>query len=128
MKIAIPYESGNVFQHFGHTEQFRLYQLENGRVVAEQLVDTEGAGHGALAGFLKERGVEALVCGGIGSGAREALKAAGIAVYGGVSGKADEAAQALARGELHFDPNAHCDHHDHAEGHACGNHGCGHHE
>lgn len=128
MKIAIPYESGSVFQHFGHTEQFQLYRIENGRALAEQLVDTEGAGHGALAGFLKERGVEALVCGGIGPGAREALKAVGIAVYGGVSGKADEAAQALARGELHFDPNARCDHHDHAEGHACGNHGCGQHE
>ena len=82
MKIAVTYENGQVFQHFGHTEQFKLYEVEDGRVVSSQVVDTNGSGHGALAGFLREYGVDALICGGIGGGAQAALAAAGIRLYG----------------------------------------------
>lgn len=70
MKIAVTYENGQVFQHFGHTERFKLYEVEDGAVTASQVVDTAGSGHGALAGFLRERGVQTLICGGIGGGAR----------------------------------------------------------
>ena len=83
MKIAVTYENGQVFQHFGHTEQFKLYEVEDGRVVSSQVVDTNGSGHGALAGFLREYGVDALICGGIGGGARNALAQAGIQLYPG---------------------------------------------
>jgi len=127
MKIAVTYEDGEVFQHFGHTEQFKLYTAEDGKVVGEQVVSTNGSGHGALAGFLRDAGVDALICGGIGGGAQEALRSAGIKLYGGVSGKADEAVAALLSGTLGFDPDVHCDHHDHGhggEGRACGEHGC----
>lgn len=127
MKIAVTYANGEIFQHFGHTEQFKLYTVEGGKIVGEQVVGTNGSGHGALAGFLQSAGVDALICGGIGSGAQEALRNAGIQLYGGVSGKADEAVSALLGGTLGFDPNVHCDHHDHehgGEGHACGEHGC----
>ena len=79
MKIAIPYEDGEVYQHFGHSEKFKIYTVENGNVSSE-IVDTEGTGHGALAGFLKARGVDVLICGGIGGGAIAALAAAGIRV------------------------------------------------
>jgi len=132
MKIAVTYENGEIFQHFGHTEQFKLYVVEHGAVVGEQVVDTNGTGHGALAGFLREAGVDALICGGIGGGARDALEGAGIELYAGVSGGADDAVQALLRGSLGFDPDARCDHHghEHAEGHACGHadgHPCGEH-
>ncbi|HJA26201.1 MAG TPA: NifB/NifX family molybdenum-iron cluster-binding protein [Candidatus Fournierella merdigallinarum] len=127
MKIAIPYENGEVFQHFGHTAAFMIYQIEAGRVVSNALLPANGSGHGALAGLLAANGVEALVCGGIGGGARTALAAAGIAVYPGVSGAADGAAAALAAGSLAFDPNAACAHHaGHGEGHDCGSHGEGH--
>ena len=78
MKIAVTYEDGKVFQHFGHTEQFKIYEASEGKVLSAQVVDTEGSGHGALAGFLRERGVEVLICGGIGGGAQAALAQAGI--------------------------------------------------
>ncbi len=127
MRIAIPYENGMIFQHFGHTAQFKLYDVEGGEVRASQVVDTTGSGHGALAGFLKAAGVDALVCGGIGGGAQNALAEAGISLYAGVQGLADMAAKALAAGSLRYDPNATCDHHDHACGdHDCGSHDCGH--
>ena len=126
MKIAVTYENGQVFQHFGHTEQFKLYDVENGAVVSSRVVDTNGGGHGALAGFLREHGVEALICGGIGGGARNALAQAGITLYPGAAGDADEAVAALLAGTLASADGATCDHH-HGEDHACGDHGCGHH-
>ena len=135
MRIAVPYENGEIFQHFGHTEQFKLYDVEDGKIVSEQVVSSNGSGHGALAGFLKAAQADALICGGIGMGAQTALAEAGIKLYGGVSGFADAAAQALAEGTLQYDPNARCDHHDHhhGEGHECGHHhgknlDCGHRE
>lgn len=133
MRIAVTFENGEIFQHFGHTEHFKLYDVEDGKIVKEQIVDTNGSGHGALAGFLQAAKVDALICGGIGMGAQMALSDAGIKLYGGVQGFADEAAKALARGNLSYDPNARCDHHDHhGEGHDCGHHHgegheCGHH-
>jgi predicted DNA-binding protein (UPF0251 family)/predicted Fe-Mo cluster-binding NifX family protein len=134
MRIAVTYENGEIFQHFGHTEQFKLYDVEDRKIIAEQIVPTNGSGHGALAGFLKAAQVDALICGGIGMGAQTALAEAGIKLYGGVSGSADAAAQALAEGTLQYDPNAKCDHHGHhhGEGHECGHHHgegheCGHH-
>ena len=69
MKIAVTYENGRVFQHFGHSKAFKIYEVENGAVQSSAVVPAGGAGHGALAGFLKERGVQALICGGIGAGA-----------------------------------------------------------
>ena len=134
MRIAVTYANGEIFQHFGHTEQFKLYDVEDGRIVDMQIVPTNGSGHGALAGFLKAAEVDALICGGIGMGAQSALAEAGIRLYGGVEGAADTAAQALAAGTLSYDPNAQCDHHGHhhGEGHECGHHHgedhpCGHH-
>lgn len=129
MKIAVTYENGNVFQHFGHTPAFKVYTIEGGKILDAQVMETGESGHGALAGLLFEGGIQALICGGIGGGARMALAQAGIAVYGGVSGDADEAAQAFADGVLLFDPNARCSHHDshHGHGHTCGDHGCGSH-
>ena len=130
MKIAVTYENGMVFQHFGHTEQFKIYEAENGQVVSSQIVPTAGRGHGALAAFLAANGVDTLICGGIGGGAQMALAEAGIRLYGGVQGAADEAVAALLAGTLGYDPDIHCDHHDHEHGtgaHDCGGHTCGEH-
>ncbi|MBR3560152.1 MAG: DUF134 domain-containing protein [Oscillospiraceae bacterium] len=129
MRIAVTYENGEIFQHFGRTEHFKLYDIEDGTITNEQIVETGGSGHGALAGFLRAAQVDALICGGIGPGAQMALAEAGVTLYGGVSGNADAAAKALAEDRLAYDPDAHCDHHDHAgEGHDCahdGGHCCG---
>ena len=130
MRIAVTYENGMVFQHFGHTKQFKVYDVADGKVIFSEVIDTNGSGHGALAGFLMQNGVDTLICGGIGGGAQAALAEAGIRLYGGVSGDADAAVSALLSGNLGYDPNVHCDHHDHAhgeEGHTCGDHGCGKH-
>lgn len=130
MRIAVTYEDGMIFQHFGHTEQFKIYDIANGSVTASQVLDTNGSGHGALAGFLEANQVDALICGGIGGGAQAALAESGIKLYGGVSGNADEAVQALLSGNLGYDPDVHCSHHDqeHGDGgHTCGSHGCGSH-
>lgn len=124
MIIAVTYQEGQVFQHFGHTEAFKLYQVEAGEICSAEVIETNGSGHGALAGFLQERGVTHLICGGIGAGARTALAQAGIQLYPGVTGAADEAAQALVQGTLRYDPDTTCTHHDHdhGEGHSCGGH------
>ena len=126
MRIAVTYENGNIFQHFGHTAQFKVYDIENGKIVDSKVMDTNGSGHGALAGLLAEVGVDALICGGIGGGAQMALANAGIALYGGVQGDADEAVKALIEGRLGYNPDVRCDHHGHGgEAHNCGQHGCG---
>ena len=126
MRIAVTYENGEIFQHFGRTEQFKLYDLENGQIVSSDLVSTNGHRHGALAGILTALRVDVLISGGIGGGAQAALAAAGIRLYGGVSGSADQAAAAFAAGTLAFDPNAKCDHHgEHHHGGNCGSHSCG---
>ena len=128
MKVAVTYENGEVFQHFGHTEQFKVYDVENGKIVSSQVVDTNGSGHGALAGFLKEYQVEVLICGGIGGGARNALGEAGIQLYPGASGDADRQVEAFLAGSLSYDPDTMCNHHKHASS-DCGeqDHSCGHH-
>ena len=129
MRIAVTYENGPIFQHFGHTQQFKVYDVENGKIVASAVVDTMGSGHGALAGVLSALKADALICGGIGGGAQMALAAAGVKLYGGVSGNADAAVEAFLAGELAFNPNVKCNHHDHHHGeeHTCGDHGCGSH-
>ena len=127
MKIAVTYENGQVFQHFGHTAQFKLYEVENGAVTAAQVVDTNGSGHGALAGLLAQQGVDCLICGGIGGGAQMALAQAGIRLYAGCTGDADQCVAQLLGGTLQFAEAATCDHH-HGEGHTCGDHGCGEHD
>lgn len=127
MRIAVTYENGQIFQHFGHTEQFKVYDVENGQILSSEVVDTNGNGHGALAGVLTMLNADVLICGGIGGGAQMALAQAGIKLYGGVAGDADAAVEAFVSSNLAFNPNVQCNHHDHhhGEGHTCGDHGCG---
>ena len=128
MKIAVTYENGEIFQHFGHTEQFKVYDVQDSAIVKAEVIDTNGSGHGALAGLLSDLGVDVLICGGIGGGAQMALMQAGIKLFGGVSGNADDAVAGCIAGTLSYDPNAKCDHHDHhGQEHTCGDHGCGSH-
>jgi predicted Fe-Mo cluster-binding NifX family protein len=109
-----------VFQHFGHTAAFKVYEVENDKITSSSVVETNGSGHGALAGFLQELGVNVLICGGIGGGARMALAEAGIVIYGGVTGDVEDAVAAYLAGELSYVPNACCSHHGHD--HNCADH------
>ena len=126
MKIAATYENGNIFQHFGRTEQFKIYEVEDDKVVSSQVIGNDGLGHGALAGLLADHAIDVLICGGLGAGAQNALAEADVEVVAGASGSADEAVDAYLKGEL-ISTGANCDHH-HGEDHACGDHGCGHHD
>ena len=122
MKIAVTYDNGAVFQHFGYTEAFKIYEVADNKLVKSEVVPTNGSGHGALAGFLKAHGVDALICGGIGGGAKTALAEASIEVYGGVSGSTDESVNLLLEGRLNYTTDTTCHHHDHEEGHSCHDH------
>lgn len=135
MKIAVSYENGNVFQHFGRTQEFKIYTAEDGKILSSELIGSNGAGHGALAGVLAEQAVDVLICGGLGGGAQQALSEAGIEVVAGAAGNTDEAVEAYLRGEL-VSTGVNCDHHDHHEEEeggcsggcgSCGG-GCGSHE
>lgn len=131
MKIAVTHENGEIFQHFGHTAQFKVYDTDGEKVISSEVLSTNGRGHGALAAVLSELGADVLICGGIGGGAQAALAQAGIRLFGGVSGSCDEAVNAFLRGNLTYNPNVRCSHHDHehADGaHTCGDHGCGSHD
>lgn len=129
MKIAVTYENGKIFAHFGHCENFKLYDVEEGVIQSMEVVSAVGSGHGALAGFLKGYGVDTLICGGIGGGARAALADAGITLYPGASGDADQSVKDLLNGTLNYDPDTVCTHHHegHEGGRACGGsgHTCG---
>lgn len=126
MRIAVTYEDGQVFQHFGHTEAFKIYDVdEEGKVTFSSVMQTNGSGHGALAGYLGRLRVDTLICGGIGGGAISALEQAGIRVCAGVTGAADDAVASLVAGTLAYGTGANCSHHEHGEGHTCGEHGCG---
>ena len=127
MKIAVTYENGQVFQHFGHAEQFKVYTVENGKVVSSEIISTNGSGHSALAELLSSLAVNALICGGIGGGAKTMLADAGIELYAGVTGDADSAVADFLRGRLNYNPDTTCSHHEaHGEcgehDHKCGNH------
>lgn len=135
MRIAVTYEQEMVGQHFGRTEQFKVFDVEDGKIISSQIIDTNGTGHGALAGFLRAAEVGTLICGGIGMGARNALQDVGINLLPGVNGNADEAVKSYLAGTLEYNPDTACNHHGHGhghgEGHECGHHGedheCGHH-
>lgn len=126
MKIAVTYDNGTVFQHFGRTEEFKVYEVEGREVISSEIISSSGSGHSALAGILADQGIDLLICGGIGGGAQAALEEAGIGLVAGAQGNTDEVVEAFLRGEL-TSTGANCHHHDHEEGHSCGEHGCGEH-
>lgn len=125
MKIAVTYEkdTGNVFQHFGHTEYLKIYNIENNNIEKEQIINVNGQGHGALATLLSNNSVEILICGGIGSGAIESLEKLHIKYYAGVTGNSDEAIKNFLNNSLVYNKNPKCNHHD-SSNHSCHNHEC----
>lgn len=124
MRIAVTYDNGNVFQHFGKTESFKIYEVEDNKVVSSEVIGSNGTGHGALAGLLADHAVDVLICGGIGGGAQTALAEAGVELCAGAEGDTDQAVEAYLKGEL-VSTGANCDHH-HEDGHSCGDHEDGH--
>lgn len=118
--IAVTYENGNVFQHFGHTEEVKIYEIEDKKIVSSKILSTTGYGHGALATFLKNNKVDVLICGGIG-GSSSRLDECKYIFFGGVTGKADEVVEAYVKGTLEYNPDVKCNNHENHSGH---NHSC----
>jgi predicted DNA-binding protein (UPF0251 family)/predicted Fe-Mo cluster-binding NifX family protein len=127
MKIAVTCFQDEVFAHFGRTPEFAVFQTENGKIVKEERVAAPAEGHGALAGFLLSQNVDTLICGGIGGGANNALRTAGIEVFAGATGKVREQVESLLAGHLPKTGEANCDHSDNEHGNDhegdCGHHG-----
>ncbi len=127
MKIAVTFDkNGDVFQHFGHTEQFKIYEIENNNIVSSHVLSSDGEGHSALAQLLESENIDRLICGGIGGCAVSALSEAGIEIFAGITGNADNAVKAYLEGTLEQTTSPNCNHHGehhHGEGHSCG-HSC----
>lgn len=127
MIIAVTSENGEVFQHFGHTPEFTIYEIKGDELLGPRVIPTGENGHGALAGILDALGVEVLICGGIGGGAQMALDEIGVKVIGGASGNVDEVVKGFIAGTLNTRSDFSCHHHEHDANHRCGDHGCGEH-
>lgn len=125
MTIAVTEEDGEIFQHFGHTRWFELFEIKGGKIASRRKIDADGSGHEALGGFLKANGVDLLICGGIGGGAKAVLAEAGIDLVAGASGSVEAAVEAFLAGRLLDDPSGECSHHDHGETEGTCR-GCGH--
>ena len=124
MKAAVTYENGQVYQHFGHCKLFKIYDIKNGEVKSSEVVDAPGSGHTSAVNFLIEQGVYALICGGIGAEAQNALLLAFIDVYSGCSGSCDDRINEFLGKTLEYSANPQCAGHDSLDGiHSCG--GCG---
>lgn len=125
MKIAVTTENEMVFQHFGHSKEFTIYEIENEQVICKKSLDTGASGHGALADILKANSVNVLICGGIGLGAKSALREKRIELVPGVEGKADEMVVKYLSGEKIGNPDFVCTHHHEHDGGDCSHHSCG---
>ncbi len=125
MRIAVTYDNGEVFQHFGHTENFKVYEVQDNKIINTEIVSSNELGHSALAYLLEENKINVLICGGIGGCAIGALKEYGIELFAGISGDADKAVEDYIKGNLVQVSEANCTHH-HEEGAHEGGHSCGH--
>ena len=130
MRIAVCYEkeTGNIFGHFGRTQFFKIYDVQDKTVIKSEIVDTNGQGHGALVAVLSQQHVNVLLCGGIGAGAKTALADEGIQLFGGCTGEADQAVREYLTGKLRYVQDVSCDHHEGSCAHEEGTcrHGCHH--
>ena len=116
MKIAVTYDNGNLFSHFGQMEQFRIYE-----VVDEKVTNTNRSGHGTLVTLLSELKINVLICSEIGAGIQNALSKTGITLCDGVSSSVDAVVSDLFSRTLAYNPNVYCNHHGHCveDKHGC---------
>lgn len=118
MKVAVTHEQGKIFEHFGRTQEFEIFNVEKGEIIESNIIGAPAEGHGAIVGFLNKQGVDVLICGGIGPGAVNSLKESGIAIYAGASGDVRVQVEAFLKGQLPEKGEANCNHH-HEGGHSC---------
>ncbi len=107
MKIVVNYLDGEIFQHFGQTPEFKIYEVEDGKVVDSYVISADSEGHRALGKQIVALKADVVICGSLGIPMLEILESAGIKVCGNVSGNADEAVQAYLNGTLVSSTEAH---------------------
>jgi predicted Fe-Mo cluster-binding NifX family protein len=100
MKVAITYENGKVFEHFGQTENFIFYEVKDNKVVSEEIKNTNGLSHAELIGFLKDNKTDVLICGNLGGHAINLLKDNNIDIYAGNSGDTKDLINLFVKKEL----------------------------
>lgn len=120
MRVAVTTENNQVFQHFGKCQLFTIAEVEDGKLLSTSFLDANGSGHSALAVLLKQQGVDLLICGGIGQGAKDALAAQGVQLICGVSGSVSDVLAAYLNNTLQPNNAFVCDHHHHeGDSHTC---------
>ncbi|KAF1084881.1 Dinitrogenase iron-molybdenum cofactor [Sporotomaculum syntrophicum] len=114
MKIALPHEYGYVNQHFGKSREFVIVELSGGQIIDKKIISAEQMQHNheGLAGLLRDEQVDTVIVGGIGAGALQPLKANGLQVITGISGKIDDVVVKYTLGHLPSNSAASCDNHD----------------
>jgi len=118
MKIAVTTQGEQIFQHFGQCKTFTVFTVEANKIQEKVIIDASQNGHAALAGFLKDSGVNVLICGGIGDGAKQMLSSTGIQLISGVEGSIEDAVNSYISGNLN-DLGGSCTHEDHGHAHNC---------
>lgn len=125
MKIAVASMQDEVSQHFGHCEKFKIFEIENNAVVSVgEIINPATHSHGQIPAMLMQHGVNVVIAGGIGTGAKQLLQNANISVYSGINGNVKDAVALFLSGSL-VDANTDCGHHhgdDHGHGHHHGDH------
>ncbi len=120
MKLAIAYENGAVFQHFGKTAEFIMFDIQDGKIAGEEILDCNGVSHCALIDLLAEQGVDELIVGGMGAHAVEKCAANNITPHLGVQGDVRQVAQQLIEGTLEATGSVCSEEHSHHHGdHEC---------
>ena len=111
MLVAITYENGEVFMHYGKTRQFIIFELDNNEIKSERIIDCGEYSHHTLADLLKLNNVDVVICGGCGVHAIESLEAKNIKVYNGACGDVHNVINEYINGKLKFNGATMCDCH-----------------
>lgn len=119
MKIAVASEGTTVAGHFGHCQNFNIYETEGQTITKEESIANPGHRPGFLPNYLNDLGVKVIIAGGIGGGAIDIFQEKNIEVVSGAAGDTKAAVQAYINGELKSS-GAVCREHQHAD--SCGGH------
>ena len=109
MRIVVPVEQDTVSASLAHSEGFRFFEDDHGRIVRRFYAPLTASGDAAAAvDTLEEYGVDALICGALPGDERLLTATAGIMLFPGFSGGAEDAVLDFLSGAVARDPNNKC--------------------
>lgn len=100
MRFAVSIDGGFVSAHFGRCPSFTIIDIENSTVIKTEVLDNPGHHPGYLPEFLHQKGVNCIICGGIGERAVSLFKSYGIETFVGITGNISIVIDKLVKGEL----------------------------